>query len=460
MGWTRQSGNVVSLALLTSVVANYAIHRHFESQTRKLEAISQAECPGPLILDADSTGLSPSQPPRILAADDRDVDSAVRPALQTTDADDLPVSKEAPGQVPHPNDGVPITEHSESAGSKPETQNSKAVRAVIEDELAGSSPEERDIWYEELKSLPAGVVRDLLQVRKQLRQLPRALHRHDSVSPPRMVHVPAEQASQNRRPTQADWAPTIAAIDHACSMARHNLANSATPGFKRLRATLVDAYGSDPTSDLEQAKVTGEPARLNPIPIEGSRLSEVLLDTQQGVIHKTDRPYDLAIDGDGYFVAKRDDKLVYSRCGALILDADRRLSLAMSEGTALLDPIVTIPAEAREIQISSKGSVSAIVKPGEPPVVLGRLVLARFACPSRLRPIGGTLLCPTEGSGTAEPGEPDDGGRGVIQQGSLEQSNVEPEEELADIDQWQELLKSFPVSHRPVTASGQEPRSR
>ena len=475
MGWTRHTGTVVSLAVLASVVANYAVHRQFERRSQQRVAIAhESAYPGPLILDVpgveDSStgGLTPprSVAPRFLAEMDhsRPLES-VTPAFQTSEDTETPAaSKGTPSPVPVPNDAVPLNEKDKPANSKTEdVLDAFAVRQVIEDELSGSSREERDIWYEELKSLPAGVVRDLLQVRKQLRSLPRALHKMDpveSVPARRLAALPTEPISQTRRQPLPDWTSTQGALEQACAIARHNIANSTTPGFKRLRVMLVDSYGIHWQDEPAAGANNSRPARLNPIQVEGCRLGESLLDLKQGVLRQTERQLDLAIDGDGLFVAMQDNEAVYTRCGIMVLDAERRLCLAVDIGLAPLEPIITIPADAREIQISANGTVNVLSKLGADPVSVGQLVLARFPSPSRLRPIGGTLLSPTDGSGAAEIGAPDEAGRGVIQQGCLERSNTELELELAEIEQWQTLLKSFPVVGRPVTASGPEPQSR
>lgn len=476
MGWTRQMGATVSLAVLASVVANYAIHRQFERRFEQTAAsLSPQAEPGALIFEvppaAQPEDTVASAAPRCLDPfmDDHRPLGSIQTALQTTEADEAG-RKGTPDPVPVPNDAVPITEDDPAPPAAP--AGSPAVRRVIEDELAGSSREERDIWFEELKSLPAGVVRDLLQVRKQLRALPRGLHRMDPVVPaepleavqsvpaPRVAALPAEPISQARRQPLPDWLPTMAAIEQACSIARHNLANSATPGFKRLRATLVDAYGTPWQTEGPEAVGTQQPARLNPPQVDGCRLGNVLLDLKAGSLHQTDRQFDLAIDGEGFFVATLNEQSVYTRCGAMVLDSQRRICLAVGERSAVVEPGIVIPADAREVQISGDGTVMILSKPATDPVAIGRLAIARFASPSRLRPAGGTLLMPTEASGEAELGLADEGGRGAIQQGCLEQSNVDPEEELAEIDQWQSLLKSFPAVSRPVTASGQEPGSR
>lgn len=479
MGWRRHSGAVISLALLASVVGHLALQRQFEARFQRLIAASHADGrvgTGQLLLPpfADE---GPSAVPRFLDERDRPRRlEQILPALQIREegeAEFTPSKPSRPQPVPVPHEATPLAsdhEPADAGSDKPSAiLDDNAVRRVIDEELLGSSREERDIWYDELKSIPAGVVRDLLQVRKQLRSLPRALHKADApLAKPapvslRTVEVSAEPASQTRRQPFPDWTPTLAALEQATSLSRHNVANSITPGFKRIRWHLVDAYGPDSDDEADTGAIGGDavrPSRLTPTQVEGCRLAAPLLDLKSGALLKTGRPLDLAIDGDGFFVVNLHENQIYSRCGAIVLDAQRRLCLSVVDGSVVLQPPVTIPDDAQEIQITASGAVLVLRVAGTDPQSVGRLQLARFACPERLRPLGTTLLAATEASGAADLGEPEASGRGAIQQGCLEQSNVDVESELADIERLQSLLKSLPTQARPVTASGATTPSR
>ena len=448
MGWARHSGTVVSLALLASIIGHYAVHRHFqrESQSKPLVNV----LPG-LPFESPIDSRDPGNAPRRLEELDlAPAPGEILPALSSIEADDVP-SASAPQPVPLPSDAAPLADQDENSKGR----DSIAVRIVIEEELKGSSREERDIWYEELKSLPAGVVRDLLQVRKQLRQLPRGLHRVEPAEPlpaPRVAEIPAEPASQIRRQAMSDWTLAANALEQACTIARHNIANATTPGYKRLRITLVDAYSPWQT---EASESTGAPL----IAVEGCRLAPILLDMDNAVMENTTRPLDLAIRGDGFFVALKHEKLVYTRGGALNLDDQRRICLA-TDSKALLEPTITVPADAVEIQVTGDGKVLVLRKQAKEFDPVGQLQLARFASPSRLRPAGGTLLVPSEESGAAETGTPGDQNWGLIHQSFLELPNVDVEAELSQIEHWQTLLKSLPQANRSVTAGNHEQRSR
>ncbi len=525
MGWTRHAGGWVSVALLASVVGHVAIRWHFEERLRGGNAVVQDARHH---ADLSRLGLSPldflpppllppgredsSSLPRLLGEFDQPARvSQVVPALQIRDEEESAAGSSRSGSSPRratgndssrsvpprtvlaPHDATALSESPELRGSSSSTSDARlpslpdspeasedhapvgvdanAVRRVIEEELIGSSREERDIWYDELKSIPAGVVRDLLQVRKQLRSLPRALHKPDAPAaarvPIRVVQVPVpnvgvEAVSQSRRLPFPDWTPTVSAVEQALTLARHNVANSLTPGFQRVRWQLVDAYGIDwnAWSDGESAVGEGLVVLQEPIPPEGCRLVAPLLDIRPGKLLKTGRSLDLVIDGGGFFPVAVNGKPAFTRCGALVLNAQRRLCLSVAGESAELQPPIVIPAEAQEIQVTAQGEVLVLEAAETDARSVGRLQLARFACPERLRPLGATLLGATKGSGEPDLAEPESAGRGAIQQGYLENSNVDVESELADIERLQSLLKSLPTQARPVTASSTAPESR
>ena len=278
----------------------------------------------------------------------------------------------------------------------------------------------------------------------------------------RSPHVTIEAVSQSHRRPFPDWTPTTAAVEQALTLARHNIANSVTPGFQRVRWQLVDAYGIDwsASADGEANESDELAANQDSIPAEGCRLAATLLDIQPGKLLKTGRSLDLAIDGGGFFQVMVNGKSAFTRCGALVINSRRRLCLSVAGESAELQPPITIPAVAQEIQITARGEIILLETAGANVQVVGQMQLARFACPERLRPIGATLLSAAKGSGEPDLGEPESSGFGAIQQGCLEQSNVEVETELADIERLQSLLKSLPVQTRPVTASGAAAESR
>jgi flagellar basal-body rod protein FlgG len=97
----------------------------------------------------------------------------------------------------------------------------------------------------------------------------------------------------------------------------------------------------------------------------------------------------------------------------------------------VVQPGITIPQNATTITINSQGQVSAIVPGSTTPSILGQLTLTRFVNKAGLQAIGDNLFLETPASGTPQDGNAGADGLGDIQQGSLEQANVEAVTEIS-----------------------------
>lgn len=460
----RNSEFVVSLALLASLVGHFAIQRHFESRTRLLLQLAQAERAAgsisPLFSSSDNVP-TPADIGLPSCLPDLPKDSHIVPALDVQAdkaADPTGGSKPHPAPVPPPADADAASNESHGT-AKPDDSLSAAVRSVIEAELSDSTREEREIWFEELKSVPPDVVRDLLNVRRQLHALPRLLGGipeklastdTSTGAPPR--EISAETVSQKIRFNLPDQHSATSALEAAISQLRHNLMNASSPGFKRLRVTLVDAYGpawqdSAPTAEntdlLPDGKFRGE----------GCRMAPLILDVTQGRLKKTERQYDLAIEGEGFFVVRQGEREFLTRCGAFTLDVDRQLVLSTTNENTVLQPPLRIPEDASEVQIAANGTVTMLKSPGSDLIEIGQLKIGKVASPSRLTPAGQALFTANEASGHVSVAAAMSEGLGEIQQGCLEQSNVDSEKELDEIEELSAILRSLPQPvSRPATA--------
>ena len=490
----RNTGFVVSLALVAFIVCSTAIQRQFAQSTRS--SVSFVDWDGAGITSRDSgfssipfderqgptTGsLTSSQGPRSFVVPVADSKQANKPGIrkccgQAPSSSDiisaLQVQSEEvrvqavrasdpPTAVPAPVDAVPVETPERNEGNDDDSGNA-AVRNVIERELSHTTREERDIWFDELKALPAGVVRDLLQVRKQIRAMPRLTggnpEKLASADPMQGSHtreIAAEPISQKIRFKLPDETSVNAAIETAISQLRHNLTNSTTPGFKRLRVTLVDSYSSASLESAASDEAVTSSWLGAGIHGEGCRIAPIQLDLKQGSLKNTGRQLDLAIDGEGFFVVKRGEKELLTRCGAFTLDRNRQLCLAITDDNVLLQPTITIPDDVREIQVAADGTVTILKSTEATLAIIGRLHLARVASPARLQPVGQTLLMANDDSGPIVIGAAMQHGAGEIQQGALEQSNVDFQTELDEIESLMQVIKAMPYEQsRPVTASG------
>jgi flagellar hook protein FlgE len=87
------------------------------------------------------------------------------------------------------------------------------------------------------------------------------------------------------------------------------------------------------------------------------------------------------------------------------------------------------PGDMISLTVGSDGSITGRYSNGED-IILGQVVLVKFAANSGLEKIGGTLYRETGASGSSVVGDPGTGGRGSIVGNALELSNVDLESEF------------------------------
>ena len=105
----------------------------------------------------------------------------------------------------------------------------------------------------------------------------------------------------------------------------NNLANIATPGFKRTLA------------------------------------SSGLTDTAQGPLETATNPFDLAVQGEGLFKVETSEGTRYVRAGIFGLDANREL---VTPQGFRLDPSIQLPANATGFAVQGSGQVLALPRTG------------------------------------------------------------------------------------------------
>jgi flagellar basal-body rod protein FlgG len=209
----------------------------------------------------------------------------------------------------------------------------------------------------------------------------------------------------------------------------NNLANVNTTAFKRSRVSFEDVL----YETLQGTRVVNYAGAetVGPVQIgKGVRVGAVLRLHSQGAPETTQRPLDVAIEGDGFFQVQRpDESVAYTRDGSLTLSESGAL---VTNGGYLLMPGVTVPSDATGVTISANGIVSATTGAGDP-VEIGRIELARFLNPNGLLSLGENQYAATSASGDPIVGLPQDEGFGRLMQGALESSNVEIVQEMTDM---------------------------
>jgi len=215
----------------------------------------------------------------------------------------------------------------------------------------------------------------------------------------------------------------------------HNLANANTNGFKMRRAQFQDLlYQSVVQPGTAAGQQTVVPTGLQ-IGL-GTRPSSNEIVFTQGAFTETDNQLDLVIQGKGFFqVRQPSGQLAYTRDGSFKLDKDG--NVVTSDGN-LLEPQITIPADAQTISIAQDGTVSYTQPNQTAAQQAGQIQLANFQNPAGLNSIGGNLYTPTDASGDAITGVPGGAeGLGTVMQGYTEQSNVSIVEEFINMIQAQ-----------------------
>jgi flagellar basal-body rod protein FlgG len=230
----------------------------------------------------------------------------------------------------------------------------------------------------------------------------------------------------------------------------NNIANMTTTGYKRQRAEFEDLL-YDHVSQI--GTQTSSQGNILPVGIElGTGVKTVGTPRlmSQGNLTATGNSLDLAIRGDGFFkILMPDGTFSYTRDGSFNLDNQGRIVTA--EGN-LVQPGLTIPATATSITINQQGQVSVTLPGSTTPSIVGQLTLTRFVNEAGLQAIGDNLFVETPASGAPQDGQATLNGFGNLQQGNLEQSNVDAVTEMTNLITAQ---RAYEMNSKVITASDQ-----
>jgi len=210
----------------------------------------------------------------------------------------------------------------------------------------------------------------------------------------------------------------------------HNLANSSTTGYKRVRADFEDLLSETIRSaTAPTAQGGGRPEALQ-IGL-GVRTATTTRSFSQGDLTATQNPMDVAIEGSGFFrIQRANGDFAYTRAGNFRTDATGRLVTQTGE---IVDPGLNIPQDSTGVTIRGDGTVLVSVPGRTEPTELGNLHVALFTNPGGLESLGTNLLGATAASGEPILVKPGEQGGGTLSQGYLENANVQAVEEMVDM---------------------------
>ncbi|MBN8487663.1 MAG: flagellar basal-body rod protein FlgG [Burkholderiales bacterium] len=234
-------------------------------------------------------------------------------------------------------------------------------------------------------------------------------------------------------------------LDHISN----NLANAATNGYKRSHAVFEDLM----YQNLRQSGAASSEQTQLPTGLQvglGTRAVASARDFSQGNLQQSSNHLDVAINGNGFLlVTLPDGGTGYTRDGALKMDAQGQI---VNNSGYVVQPGITIPANAQSVSISPSGQVSVTLPGQAAPQVLGQFQMASFANPGGLEPRGQNLFAETAASGAPNAAVPGTNGLGTLQQGYLETSNVNMVEELVTMIQTQ---RSYELNSKAISTSDQ-----
>ncbi len=229
----------------------------------------------------------------------------------------------------------------------------------------------------------------------------------------------------------------------------NNLANVGVNGFKASRAVFEDLiYQTLREPGAPSSTQTQLPSGLQ----VGTGVQQVATERvlTQGNLSQTGNALDVAIQGSGYFqVLMPDGTTGYTRDGAFQTNAQGQLVTANGY---VLQPPVTIPANATTTTIAADGTVS-VSQPGSASTVqVGAIQLAMFPNPAGLSAKGGNIYQETAASGAAATSAPGQNAAGTLNSGYVETSNVNVVQELVNMIQTQ---RAYEINSKAISTADQ-----
>jgi len=146
---------------------------------------------------------------------------------------------------------------------------------------------------------------------------------------------------------------------------------------------------------------------------------------------------------------------LYTRAGTFSKNSNGDLVVGSASTGRLIEPPISIPNDATDVVISPEGLVSVRQVGSQQLAQVGQIELAMFVNPDGLLKLGENLYSETDASGTPTLANPGQDGNGVLRQGSLETSNVQPVHELIDLIKTQ---RAFELNSQVVQAGDEAMR--
>ena len=228
----------------------------------------------------------------------------------------------------------------------------------------------------------------------------------------------------------------------------NNIANMNTTAFKRQRAEFQDLL----YQNVERMGATSsDQGTVIPAGIQvgsGVKTGAIFRITTQGDLATTEKAYDLAIEGRGFFrVRVPSGETAYTRAGAFGINAEGEI---VSPDGYVIEPGISIPQGAQTTTINASGQVFVRLAGQATDTLVGQFDLAVFPNEGGLEAQGSNLYLETAASGAAQTGTPGSTGFGNLRQGFLETSNVNA---VAEITSLITAQRAYEMNSKVITVS-------
>jgi len=242
----------------------------------------------------------------------------------------------------------------------------------------------------------------------------------------------------------------MAAQELSVQVISNNIANLRTTGFKKQTAEFQDLIYQHVARVGAQASTQGT---ILPVGIDiggGVKTVGTPRSMTQGTLSQTGNDLDLAITGEGFFkIQMPDGTFQYTRDGTFQMDNTGRIVNAQGNP---VQPTITIPQNSQGLAVNTQGQVS-VTQPGSTTsTIIGQIGLTRFVNKAGLMPVGNNNFTDTPSSGTPQDGIATLDGYGNINQGSLEQANVDVVSEMSDLIAAQ---RAYEMNAKVISAADQ-----
>ena len=230
----------------------------------------------------------------------------------------------------------------------------------------------------------------------------------------------------------------------------NNIANVRTTGYKRQRVHFQDLLyenfrrAGSATSDQNTQVPAGTFVGSGVKTVSTGRVMT------QGNLSSTEKQYDLAIRGEGFFrIRMPDGRTTYTRDGSFDLDSQGQL---VTRDGYQVEPGITIPNNATSVSINAQGTVEVSLPGQTAPQQIGQIQLVRFVNKVGLESIGDNLFIETAASGQPIDGFGGGEGFGTLQHNYLDEGNVQAVNELSSLIAAQ---RAYEMNSKVITAADQ-----